>query len=106
MNEGDRSIVTLQSALQALRGRAHEFKARGVLHAAVFGSTARGQAGPDSDVDVLVEIDPSRGMDLIEYGSLSEDIRDMFDGRGDMANLRTLKAHVRPSALRDAVYAF
>jgi hypothetical protein len=102
----DGETFTLERAMTALRAHAPELKAKGVLHAAVFGSTARGEAGPGSDVDVLVEIDPGREMDLIDYGSLSEDVRAMFGGRGDMANLRTLKPHVRPSALRDAVYAF
>lgn len=44
------------AALAALRAHEPELKAAGVLHLAVFGSVARGEAGERSDVDVLVRL--------------------------------------------------
>ena len=38
-----------------LKGAEAELKARGVVHAALFGSVARGEDRPDSDIDVMVE---------------------------------------------------
>ena len=45
--------------ISALTRRKCALQARGVQHLALFGSYARGDAGEDSDLDVLVDIDPS-----------------------------------------------
>ncbi|MDB5069413.1 MAG: nucleotidyltransferase [Candidatus Eremiobacteraeota bacterium] len=48
----------LDRALTVLRARSDELRARGFLHVAVFGSVARREAGPDSDIDLVVEVGP------------------------------------------------
>jgi uncharacterized protein len=48
----------LRRALSVLRARSEELRARGFLHVAIFGSVARGDYGPDSDVDLVVEVGP------------------------------------------------
>jgi len=53
---------------------------RGERHAAIFGSLARGEARPDSDVDVLVEVDPAHRMVLFEYAGLTLYIAGLFEG--------------------------
>ncbi|MGU3666312.1 nucleotidyltransferase family protein [Methylobacterium sp. A49B] len=45
------------AALDILRANEAELRRRGVLHAALFGSVARGEAHAESDVDVMIEID-------------------------------------------------
>src|SRR5258708_4596803 len=47
-----------QDILAKLREHEAALKAPGVSHAALFGSRARGDAGPDSDIDILVDIAP------------------------------------------------
>jgi len=54
----------LQSVPKILR--AHETGLRGLAHAAVFGSVARGEAGTGSNIDVLVERDDSLPMGIFE----------------------------------------
>jgi len=54
----------LQSVPKILR--AHETDLRGLAHAAVFGSVARGEAGTGSNIDVLVERDDSLPMGIFE----------------------------------------
>lgn len=78
-----------------------------MTHAALFGSTARGEERPDSDIDVMVEIDPEahRGMDLFDYIGIVHVIEDLFPTRVDVFSRFSMKEHVRPSAERDAVYA-
>ena len=83
-----------------------ELRSRGVLHAALFGSTARGEDGPDSDIDVMVEIDPNASVGIYEYVSLVRTITEMFPERVDVSNCAALKYYVRPTAERDAIYAF
>ena len=77
-----------------------------MTRAAIFGSTVRGEAGVQSDVDVLVDLDPAANMGVYEYVSLTRFLQSVFPARVDIANHATLKPHVRPSAERDAIYAF
>jgi hypothetical protein len=97
---------TIGQALALLRAHADGLRAKGVLHAAVFGSVARGSAGPDSDVDVLVELDYARGLSLFDFARICEDIGDLFDGRADVVSKGGLKPRYRDSISADAVYAF
>jgi predicted nucleotidyltransferase len=95
----DEILARLKAAEAALRER-------GVDHAALFGSTARGDQTEVSDIDIMVEIAPDAPVGLFEYVSIVQFIEDMFPVRVDVANRAGLKSLVRPSAERDAVYAF
>jgi uncharacterized protein len=44
--------------LQKLKEAEADLRAQGVAHAALFGAVARGENGPDSDIDIMVEIEP------------------------------------------------
>ncbi len=99
-------VATLSDVLGTLREHEGELRHRGVRHAAVFGSVAQGEAEPASDVDVLVELDPSHPMGLFEYASLRLYISGLLGGRGDVVNRNTLKPLLRDAILRDTVNAF
>ena len=92
--------------LSRLKGAETELRSRGVAHAALFGSVARGEAKPDSDIDILVELVPDNTLSLWDYIGIKHVIEDMFPIRVDVANREQLKPHVRPGAERDAIYAF
>ena len=83
-----------------------ELRDRGVLHAALFGSVARNEAKPESDIDILIELEPDAPVGVFEYVGITQYLADLFPNRVDVANRSNLKALVRPSAERDAVYAF
>jgi uncharacterized protein len=55
-------VKTLDEALRRLRASGAELERAGVRHVAVFGSFARGDDRPDSDIDLLVSLDP--GLDI------------------------------------------
>ena len=93
-------------ALDILRRHEGELRRRGVRHAALFGSTATGRATGASDIDVLVELDEGTVRDVYDYVGVVQFIEDLFPITVDVANRPALHEHVRPSAERDAVYAF
>jgi uncharacterized protein len=95
-----------EQVIATLRAHEPELRHRGVLHAALFGSVARGDAKPASDIDILIEIEPDAPIDLFAYVGITHYLADLFPDRVDVANRNKLKPHVRPSAERDAVYAF
>jgi predicted nucleotidyltransferase len=72
----------------------------------VFGSLARGEAGAESDIDVLVELDDNRPMGIFEYAGMKIYINELLDRPSDVVNRRTLKPLIRANILRGAVHAF
>ena len=93
-------------AIKILRQHQRELRARGVQHAALFGSVARGKAGPKSDLDILIELDPKLSLDIFAYAGLKRYVADLFSGRVDVVNKEALKPHLRQPVSADALYAF
>jgi uncharacterized protein len=95
-----------QEILAKLRENETALRARGVSHSALFGSRARGDFRPDSDIDIMIEVDPSAGIGVYEYFALKEYIAELFDCPVDVVSREGLKPYVRPAATADAIYAF
>jgi hypothetical protein len=94
------------TVIAELRRNEAELRRMGVIHAALFGSVARNQNRPDSDIDIVIEIDPAAPVGLFEYVAITQYLGDLFPVPVDVANRRTLKPPVQATAERDAVYAF
>ncbi len=99
-------MADLQSVLSRLQEHQAELRRLGVQHASVFGSTARGDARPDSDVDVLIDLEPDRPMSVFAYARVKLVIQGLLGGRIDVVNRQNLKPLLRDSILRDLVNAF
>ena len=95
-----------QEIIAKLRENETALRARGVSHAALFGSRARGDNRPDSDIDIMVEFDPTAHVTVFNYVGLKEYIAGLFDGPVDVVSREGLKPYVRPAATIDAIYAF
>ena len=93
-------------AIETLRRSEHALRQRGVRHAALFGSVARGDDNADSDIDIMIEFDPDARVTVFDYVDLKEYIAGLFDEPVDVVNRDSLKSHIRPVATADAVYAF
>jgi uncharacterized protein len=103
--------TSLSDALRILKDHEPELRRRGVAHAAVFGSVARGEAGTTSDVDILVELDPDKPIGVFDYAAIKLYIAELFgvdslDGPIDVVNRNHPKPRLRGSILRDAIQAF
>lgn len=98
--------MTLERALAVLRENREALNARHVLRAAVFGSVARGDQRPDSDVDVLVELDPDATITIYDYVGIKHALQEMLGAPADVVNRETLHWCIRDDVEGEAVHAF
>lgn len=73
----------------------------GVRRVRLFGSVARGDAGPDSDVDLLVELEPGRS--LLDLSGLLLDMEDLLGCPVDVATEQGLHWYIRDKVLNEAL---
>ena len=92
----EEAIKILHEALPGLRERF------GILDLAIFGSVARNEAGPDSDVDLLVTLGPDG--DLFDLINLRFTLEELLGVKVDLTTPKALKPLTRPSIARDLIH--
>jgi len=91
--------MELEALIQAKREQILALSARyGARNVRIFGSVARGEAGPESDIDLLVDLEPGRT--LLDLGGLLMDLRDLLEVPVDIGTEAMLKDRVRERVLR------
>ena len=84
-----------RSRILAIAGR------HGATNLRVFGSVARGETGPESDLDLLVELEPGRS--LLDHIALIQDLEEDLDCRVDAVTEKALKDRYKKRILKEAV---
>lgn len=74
--------------------------AHGARNVRVFGSAARGEAGPDSDLDLLVELEP--GVTLLRHAAMARELTALLGRPVHVVSDRGLRPRVRERVLREA----
>jgi predicted nucleotidyltransferase len=91
--------------LEMVRGKRSRLLSLAARHGArnlrVFGSVARGEAEPASDLDLLVDLEPGRS--LIDLGALLADLEAELGASVDLVTEAGLRPALRERVLRDAV---
>lgn len=93
-------------ALGVIREHQHELTRLGVVHASIFGSVARGNDRPDSDVDVVVEVDPAVVRGLFALGRIQVSLEEWMGRPVDVARRDRLREGVAREVEQEAVHAF
>jgi predicted nucleotidyltransferase len=73
----------------------------GAHNVRIFGSVARGDAGPSSDIDFLVDMEPGRS--LFDLGGLLMDLQKLLGVEVDIATEKGLRSRIRDRVLGEAV---
>jgi hypothetical protein len=81
--------------------------AHGIRRLSLFGSQAKGTAGPRSDIDLLVEFDPGREPGLIGLAAIEADLSQLLGGyKVDLRTPGELSHHFREQVLREALVQY
>jgi predicted nucleotidyltransferase len=98
----EKDPVKIEVLVRAKRQEILEIGARhGAKRIRIFGSVARNEAKPDSDVDFLVDLEPGRS--LFDLGGLLMDLQDLLGRKVDVATEKGLRPRIRERAIREAV---
>lgn len=92
-------------ALRLLREHREELSAFGVERLAIFGSVARDEAGPESDVDVLVKLRPEAKVGLFEFVRLKIRLEEIVGRPVDLVTEDSVKRQLRERIFREAIPA-
>jgi predicted nucleotidyltransferase len=100
-------LTERERVLRVLRGHEAEIRAQGVTRLRLFGSVARGEAGPKSDVDLMVDIDRRTRFSLLDLVGLQHFLQGLL---GREVDLGTTVDKMRPRMRRqfeaDAIEVF
>lgn len=100
-------LAERERVLALLRAKEAELRGLGVMRLRLFGSIARGEAGPDSDVDLLAEIDHSTKFSLIDHVGLEFDLSELLSRRVDISTAPwKMGPRMRRRVEQDAIEVF
>ena len=92
--------------IATLREHETELKAVGVVRLSLFGSTARGDRRPDSDIDLLAAFDESMRISLLDVAGIEIQLSELLGQKVDLVEEGMLKPRVQNSVEAEAVRAF
>jgi predicted nucleotidyltransferase len=98
--------MKLTDVLSTLKEAEPALRPHGILHAAVFGSVARGEERSDSDIDIALDLDPEVSRTLWDYARAQRVVGELFPGPVDVVERDALRPNVRERVERELVYAF
>jgi predicted nucleotidyltransferase len=72
-----------------------------IKRAAFFGSFAKGNASPNSDMDLLIE--PTKGFTIFEFLELEEEISALINRKVDLVEYSAIKSSIKEEVLLSAI---
>ena len=102
----DRESPRKDSILNSLAALERPLRERGLTSLALFGSIVRGSAGPNSDIDVLIDIDSTTRFSLIDLVSVKDYLEDRLGRSVDVVTRGGLEPAIKDRVLREAEKVF
>jgi predicted nucleotidyltransferase len=99
----DPGLAERERVLSHLRKQAPHLRSRGIVRLRLFGSIARGEAGPKSDVDLLIEIDPDSHFSLFDVVELQDELGDALRRRVQFAFRSAMRPWLHDEISEEAI---
>lgn len=107
LSDRPRHKSRLAHVLRTLQKARPELERRGVLHLAVFGSVARMEDKPESDIDIVVDIDPDRRFDILDLAGIGGFVESLIGVPVDIVRRHAgMKPELAEHLAEDQIYAF
>ena len=95
-----------EQVIATLREHELELKAAGVVRLSLFGSAARGDHRPDSDIDLLAAFDESMRISLLDMAGIEIQLSELLGQKVDLVEEGTLKPRVKKRVEAETLRAF
>lgn len=96
------TVLTPEAVVEALNSHAEELRKLGVAKIGLFGSQRRGEARPDSDIDILVTL---KRPSFNDYMDIKLYLEGVFGRTVDLVLEESLRPELRPVILSEVMYA-
>ena len=100
-----KTTMNVQEAVSILRSSTDLRRDFSVSSFRLFGSIVRGQLGPTSDIDILVEFEPNARIGLFEFARLQKQLSEALGRPVDLVTPDALHRSLRQQILSEAIYA-
>lgn len=98
------AAMNRKDAIEALKQQADALRALGATSLFLFGSVARDEAGPESDLDLFIDYDAARKFSLIDLAGIKLFLEEAFEADVDVTTRNSLhpklKDRIESSAIR------
>jgi len=97
-------MTQLEQTVSILEANKELLKRFHVRSLSVFGSVARGEAGPDSDIDLLVDFEPGARIGLFAFARLQRSLEELLGTKVDLVTPDALHEEMRAEIIEEAVH--
>ena len=98
--------MSLEPALSRLKALEGNLRAQGVSSLRLFGSQARDEAGPASDIDVMFDIAPDARFSLFDQARIARQLSELLGAKVDLVPRRSLHPVVKARAEAESITIF
>jgi uncharacterized protein len=99
-------MMSRDAIIAKLRETAPALRAEGVTKLAIFGSRARGDAMDDSDLDILIDVDPEAKFSLLNLSGVGLIVEDVTGLKTQVAMRRSLEPRIAERIADDIIEVF